>query len=135
MQFHHLPDHYRDVGGEALSAQRITFSDYHNIAGKICGELTKTAYIGISEIADSLASDGLVTRDADYANSVTQLIFATIGMLSMLFTPSTAAAANMLALDVPDSGFRRQRLSDAWVVREQKLEDCQVSNNCPVLDA
>ena len=75
----------------------------------------------------SLVNRGLVTEDGTQKSNVQQMIFSAIGLLSMLFAPSTSYSEGILSIEVPQLLSSQRRASDTWVVSQQPLGDATAS--------
>lgn len=120
--FNNLPEQYRDIG--VIKADRtIESTDFQAICICVCEELARIKHVSLGEIAETLVKKLLVTDDENHKTNVQQMVFATIGLLSMLFAPSASYIEGVLSMDITRQSPLRKRASETWVVSQQPLGD------------
>jgi len=122
-RFNSLHDIYREVGLVNNIPGVMTFDSFRGIAMSICKDLSTRKHISIAELSGNLVKEMLVRDEEIHFSKIQQLVFTTIGMLSMLFVPSATPIEGVLSIEVPELSSGRRRASDTWVVTQQPLGD------------
>jgi hypothetical protein len=122
-RFNSLLDSYREVGCINDVPGVMTFASFQSIASSICTGLSTRKHVSIAELAETLVKNGLVRDEENHFRKIQQLVFTTIGMLSMFFAPSATPVEGVLSIEVPELSSGRRRASDTWVVTQQPLGD------------
>ncbi|KAJ4263558.1 hypothetical protein NW762_006377 [Fusarium torreyae] len=119
--FAEAPSEYKAIGGTRCSGLNISFADFLPMAIDVCNELSRGEVVNLTELAESLVNEDLVTRDAARFPHIKQLVFATLGWVSMLYVPSKDYIDGNLAIQVRSGSINSRRLH-TWVRPEQAME-------------
>ncbi len=135
-RFKNSPIQHRTIGGAIFSQQELSFQDFQIITAAICNDLSRPGEekFNLAELAESLVSQGLVLTDNDRFENVQQLVFSTLGWVSMLFVPSLTHVDGKIAIDEADDGSSTSTRHDTWVSSEQELDGITGSLRDVLLD-
>ncbi|KAF4436969.1 hypothetical protein F53441_13151 [Fusarium austroafricanum] len=120
--FSEAPSEYMAIGGTRCSGRNICFADFVPIVINFCKDLSDGDIVNLTELAESLMLKDLVTRDAAQLPRIKQLVFATLGWISMLYIPAKNYVDGNLVIQVRGGSTNSRRLH-TWVRPEQAMEN------------
>ena len=122
--FQAMPQQYKQVGvqqQDPTQLNAIGLPEFHRLLIRMCKALLQDGDPELSDLATALQETNILHAEKFDKEEVSQLIFFSLGVLSMLFTPSFEHQPGILKIDLPTKRSRT-KTSETWKLAERSLD-------------
>ena len=121
--FKAMPSEYKQIGvqpDDPTKLKTIELHEFQRLVIRMCRALHENDNPCLSDVTEALGETNLLHADKVSKEEVTQLVFCSLGLVSMLFAPSYAYKPSVLAINLPPKTSRKKP-SDTWQVDQRSI--------------